>query len=235
MQENKIVPLEAFGVKLMSIGFLLDADRALIWRGPLVAQLINQFLNEVDWGELDYLIIDLPPGTGDVQLTLVQKIPLAGAIIVTTPQDVALADAIKGIQMFQEVKTTDPGHHREHVVLRLPQVRRADRNLRLRRRRADGRTLQRAAAGPRCRWTRPSARAGDIGHPIVVSHPESPAGQAFHAAAQQAAVQLSIEAVKKPRRPTIMLRQAPSEVTQCWALRWWVKILSVAPPRPMVS
>src|SRR5206468_10718267 len=103
---NKIVPLDAFGVKLISIGFLLYADRALIWRGPLVAQLITQFLNEVEWGELDYLIIDLPPGTGDVQLTLVQKIPLAGAIIVTTPQDVALADAIKGIQMFQEVKTT---------------------------------------------------------------------------------------------------------------------------------
>ncbi|MDQ4044715.1 MAG: Mrp/NBP35 family ATP-binding protein, partial [Chloroflexota bacterium] len=105
MRDNKIVPLEAFGVKIMSIGFLLDADRALIWRGPLVAQLINQFLNEVNWGELDYLVVDLPPGTGDVQLTLVQKIPLSGAIIVTTPQDVALADAIKGIQMFREVKT----------------------------------------------------------------------------------------------------------------------------------
>ncbi len=93
MRNNKIVPLEAYGVRLMSIGFILDPDKALIWRGPLVAQLINQFLNDVEWGELDYLVMDLPPGTGDVQLTLVQKMPISGAVIVTTPQDVALADA----------------------------------------------------------------------------------------------------------------------------------------------
>src|SRR5688500_14907436 len=105
MREGKIVPLEAHGVKLMSIGFILDPNKALIWRGPLVAQLITQFLNDVDWGELDYLILDLPPGTGDVQLTLVQKIPISGAVIVTTPQEVALADAVKGLKMFQEVKT----------------------------------------------------------------------------------------------------------------------------------
>ena len=102
---GKIVPLEAHGVKIMSIGFLLDPDKALIWRGPLVAQLITQFLNDVLWEDLDYLVIDLPPGTGDVQLTLTQKIPLSGAVIVTTPQDVALADAVKGLKMFQEVKT----------------------------------------------------------------------------------------------------------------------------------
>ena len=89
----------------MSIGFILDPEKALIWRGPLVAQLITQFLNDVAWGDLDYLIIDLPPGTGDVQLTLVQKIPISGAVIVTTPQEVALADAVKGLKMFQEVKT----------------------------------------------------------------------------------------------------------------------------------
>ena len=105
MRNSKIVPLEAHGVHLMSIGFILDPEKALIWRGPLVAQLITQFLNDVDWGDLDYLIIDLPPGTGDVQLTLVQKIPISGAVIVTTPQDVALADAVKGLKMFQEVKT----------------------------------------------------------------------------------------------------------------------------------
>src|SRR5215203_6003036 len=102
---GKIVPLEAHGVHLMSIGFILDPDKALIWRGPLVAQLITQFLNDVLWEDLDYLVIDLPPGTGDVQLTLTQKIPLSGAVIVTTPQDVALADAVKGLKMFQEVKT----------------------------------------------------------------------------------------------------------------------------------
>lgn len=106
MQDGKIVPLEAFGVKVMSVGFILDPEKALIWRGPLVSQLISQFLSDVDWGELDYLVIDLPPGTGDAQLTLVQRIPLSGAVIVTTPQDVALADAVKGLAMFREVKTT---------------------------------------------------------------------------------------------------------------------------------
>jgi ATP-binding protein involved in chromosome partitioning len=208
MHENKIVPLEAFGVKLMSIGFLLDADRALIWRGPLVAQLINQFLNEVAWGDLDYLIIDLPPGTGDVQLTLVQKIPLAGAIIVTTPQDVALADAIKGIQMFQEVKTTILGIIENMSYFVCPKCgeqteifgfgggeRTAERY--------DVPLLGRVPLDTTIR------QGGDVGHPIVVSHPDSSAGAAFHAAAQQSAVRLSIEAVKKPRRPTIMLRQAP--------------------------
>ncbi|RIK46366.1 MAG: iron-sulfur cluster carrier protein ApbC [Chloroflexi bacterium] len=207
MQENKIVPLEAFGVKLMSIGFLLDPDRALIWRGPLVAQLINQFLNEVAWGELDYLIIDLPPGTGDVQLTLVQKIPLAGAIIVTTPQDVALADAVKGIQMFQEVKTTILGIVENMSYFVCPQCgerteifgfgggeRTAERY--------DVPLLGRVPLDTTIR------QGGDIGHPIVVSHPDSVVGKAFHDAAQQTAVRLSIEAVKKPRRPTIMLRQS---------------------------
>ena len=105
MKDQRIIPLEAHGVKLMSIGFILDPEKALIWRGPLVAQLITQFLNDVDWGDLDYLIIDLPPGTGDAQLTLVQRIPISGAVIVTTPQDVALADALKGLKMFEEVKT----------------------------------------------------------------------------------------------------------------------------------
>ena len=96
-----MMPIEAHGVKLMSIGFILEPEKALIWRGPLVAQLITQFLNDVDWGELDYLVLDLPPGTGDVQLTLVQRVPISGAVIVTTPQDVALADARKGLKMFK--------------------------------------------------------------------------------------------------------------------------------------
>ncbi|MFQ5441800.1 MAG: iron-sulfur cluster carrier protein ApbC [Thermodesulfobacteriota bacterium] len=102
--DEKLVPLENFGLKLMSVGFMLDEETPLIWRGPLVMQLIKQFLQNVLWGELDYLIIDLPPGTGDVQLTLVQTIPLTGAVIVTTPQDIALLDARRAIKMFGEVK-----------------------------------------------------------------------------------------------------------------------------------
>lgn len=102
--DEKLIPLEKFGVKLLSVGFMLDEETPLIWRGPLVMQLIKQFLMGVEWGEIDYLVIDLPPGTGDVQLTLVQTIPLTGAVIVTTPQDVALIDARRAIKMFHEVK-----------------------------------------------------------------------------------------------------------------------------------
>lgn len=101
--EQRIIPLNKYGLKLMSIGFLLEEDNPVIWRGPLVTQLLQQFLRNVEWGELDYLIIDLPPGTGDAQLTIVQTIPLSGAVIVTTPQDIALIDASRGLQMFNKV------------------------------------------------------------------------------------------------------------------------------------
>ncbi len=102
-ENNKMVPLERFGVRMMSIGFLVDKTTPLIWRGPMVMGAVQQLLKDVDWGELDYLFIDLPPGTGDAQLSLTQKAPLTGAIIVTTPQDVALLDAAKGLAMFQKV------------------------------------------------------------------------------------------------------------------------------------
>ncbi len=97
-------PLSAHGLKAMSIGFLIEADTPMIWRGPLVTQTLVQLLNETDWGELDYLVIDLPPGTGDVQLTLAQQIPVTGAVVVTTPQQVALVDARKALAMFDKVK-----------------------------------------------------------------------------------------------------------------------------------
>jgi ATP-binding protein involved in chromosome partitioning len=102
-RENKrIVPVEAHGLKLMSIGLLIDADQPAVWRGPMVTQALTQLLTETDWGELDYLVIDMPPGTGDLQLTLAQRVPVAGAIIVTTPQEIAVADARKGLKMFEK-------------------------------------------------------------------------------------------------------------------------------------
>jgi ATP-binding protein involved in chromosome partitioning len=204
---GKIVPLEAHGVKVMSIGFLLDPEKALIWRGPLVAQLITQFLNDVLWEDLDYLVIDLPPGTGDVQLTLTQKIPLSGAVIVTTPQDVALADAVKGLKMFQEVKTPvvgiienmsgfvcpccgtvtpifgEGGGRRtaeEHGVPFLGEV----------------------PIEPRVR------EGGDTGNPIVAAHPDSATAKAFEHLAEAVAVQLARDAATKPRKPMIKLMQA---------------------------
>jgi len=103
--DNKIHPLEKFGMRLMSIGFLVEKDAALIWRGPMVMKAVDQFLFDVEWGQLDYLIIDLPPGTGDAQLTLVQSVPITASVVVTTPQDVALLDAKKAVIMFEQTNT----------------------------------------------------------------------------------------------------------------------------------
>jgi ATP-binding protein involved in chromosome partitioning len=101
---KRLVPLESYGVKVMSIGFLIDEGAPVVWRGPMVISALNQLLREVVWGELDVLIVDMPPGTGDTQLTMAQNVPLAGAVIVSTPQDLALIDARRGIAMFSQVK-----------------------------------------------------------------------------------------------------------------------------------
>ena len=101
--DDKIQPLEAYGVKLISLGFLIERDQPAIWRGPIVMKIITQFLADVDWGQLDFLLVDMPPGTGDAQLSLVQATQVAGAIIVTTPQEVAVGDALRGAKMFERV------------------------------------------------------------------------------------------------------------------------------------
>ena len=104
-KNNRLVPIDKYGMKVMSFGFISGNDTPVIWRGPLVSRMTEQFFKDVDWGELDFLILDLPPGTGDVQLTLTQKLRISGAIIVTTPQDIALSDVRKGADMFKKVKT----------------------------------------------------------------------------------------------------------------------------------
>jgi len=207
VRDGKIVPLEAHGVKVMSIGFLLDPEKALIWRGPLVAQLITQFLNDVLWGELDYLVIDLPPGTGDVQLTLVQKIPISGAVIVTTPQDVALADAVKGLKMFQEVKTSILGIVENMSGFVCP---------------CCGTRTDIFAAGGGKRTAEqydvaflgdipiePEVReGGDSGQPVVVGHPDSLTATAFVHLAERVAARLAVDAAAKPRKAMIRLMPA---------------------------
>lgn len=205
MHNQKIVPLEAYGVKLMSIGFILDPDKALIWRGPLVAQLINQFLNDVEWGDLDYLVMDLPPGTGDVQLTLVQKIPISGAVIVTTPQDVALADAKKGLKMFQEVKTPILGIVENMSGFICPNC-------------SEVHDIFGSGGGKRIAEENGVEllgqipiegivrSGGDEGAPVVAAHPASVTAGAFDHAAQRVAGRLAVEAARKPRKPTIMLK-----------------------------
>lgn len=106
--KNVIIPLEQYGVKLLSIGFLTPPDSAIVWRGPMASSALKQFFSDADWGELDYLLIDLPPGTSDIHLTLVQTVPVTGAVIVTTPQKVALADATKGLAMFKQPQINVP-------------------------------------------------------------------------------------------------------------------------------
>lgn len=106
--KNIIVPIEQYGVKLISIGFLAPPDSAIIWRGPMASSALKQFFSDADWGELDYMLIDLPPGTSDIHLTLVQSVPVTGAVIVTTPQKVALADANKGLAMFRQAQINVP-------------------------------------------------------------------------------------------------------------------------------
>jgi len=107
-EKNWIIPVERHGVKLISIGFLAQGDQAIVWRGPMASSALKQFITDTDWGDLDYLLFDLPPGTSDIHLTLVQTIPITGAVVVTTPQKVALADATKGVSMFQQPQINVP-------------------------------------------------------------------------------------------------------------------------------
>lgn len=126
--QKKILPIEKFGLQMISFGFFVKAEEAVVWRGPMIGRMVQQFIDDVLWDELDVLVVDLPPGTGDAQLTLTQLLPLNGAVIVSTPQDIALADAIKGINMFQKVNVPILGlvenmsyfecpecHHKAHV------------------------------------------------------------------------------------------------------------------------
>jgi Mrp family chromosome partitioning ATPase/NADH:ubiquinone oxidoreductase subunit E len=145
-------PLENYGVQVMSIGFLVDQDEAMIWRGPMATQALEQLLRQTNWKDLDYLIIDMPPGTGDIQLTLSQRVPMTGAVIVTTPQDIALLDAKKGIKMFEKGGRAHPGHCRKHGGARVQQLRPCGAHLWRRWRQEDGGRLRhglpgRAAAG----------------------------------------------------------------------------------------
>ena len=143
---KKLKPLTSHGVSAMSIGFLVDEQQPMVWRGPMVTQALTQLLSETAWGALDYLVVDMPPGTGDIQLTLAQRVPVAGAVIVTTPQDIALADARKGLKMFEKVAVPVLGDRREHEHPRVLQLRPRRADLRQRRRRTHGAGVRRAPA-----------------------------------------------------------------------------------------
>ena len=164
-EENKIVPIEQYGLRLMSMGFLLDDTSPAILRGPMVTRYTQQFLRQVEWGELDYLVLDLPPGTGDIQLTIVQTVALSGAIIVTTPQEVALIDARKAATMFEKVNVARARLDRKYELLHVSVRRKALRHLWKRRRRTRSQAVARSPARSnsyRYRHTR-SGRSRDTG------------------------------------------------------------------------
>jgi ATP-binding protein involved in chromosome partitioning len=176
-QATTPLPMERFGLKIMSIGFVVPPDRAVIWRGPMVDRALRQFLGDLKWGPLDYLVIDLPPGTGDAQLTLTQHAPLSGAVIVTTPQDVSLIDARKGLEMFREVRVPVLG-----IVENMSYFIGEDGKRYEIFRHGGGRKLAEAAQvpflgdipiDPRV------AECGDEGEPIVHRYPDSAVAQAY--------------------------------------------------------
>ncbi len=185
-------PLSAHGVQVMSIGFLIDADQPMVWRGPMVTQALNQMLQQTRWSDLDYLVVDMPPGTGDIQLTLSQQVPVSGAVIVTTPQDIALLDARKGLQMFRKVSVPVLGivenmstHICSNCGFEEPlfgsgggERMAADYNVEL------------LGALPLERRIREQT---DAGNPTVVAEPASAAADAYRATARRMAARLAMQ------------------------------------------
>jgi len=202
LRDQHLEPLVKYGVKVMSIGFLVDPSQAVIWRGPMASGAVKQFISDVYWEDLDYLIFDMPPGTGDIQLTLVQTIPLTGAVIVTTPQEISLADARKGMAMFQKVNVPllgiienmsyflcshcgerenifdQGGGRRAAAELNIPFLGEIPIDTKLR-------------------------IGGDIGRPLVDSDPDSPQAKTIFAIARQLAAQVSIANLTQTASPDL--------------------------------
>jgi len=194
--EGKLIPAEAFGVRVMSIAFLVPPGQPLIWRGPMLHSAIRQFVADVAWGELDYLIVDLPPGTGDAQLSLTQTLPLSGGVIVTLPQQVSLEDARRGLEMFRTMDVPVLGVVENMSYLELPDGTRHDVFGQ-----GGGEALARQAGVPFLGAIPMLAEvrmAGDGGRPIVLSHPESSVARALVSITQRVAAQLSLRAVRQP-------------------------------------
>ncbi|KQO02406.1 sodium:proton antiporter [Stenotrophomonas sp. Leaf70] len=193
--DNKsIEPMRAFGVETMSIGFLVEQDSPMIWRGPMATSALTQLFNDTRWGDLDYLLIDLPPGTGDIQLTLAQKIPVAGAVIVTTPQDIATLDARKALKMFEKVEVPVLGIIENMAVHTCSSCGHVEHLF------GEGGGQRMAAQyGVPLLGSLPLEigirEQGDAGSPIVVAAPESAAAKAYVAAAQRMVEELG----KRPR------------------------------------
>jgi ATP-binding protein involved in chromosome partitioning len=203
--KEQLIPFENHGIKVISIGFLVEPGKAIIWRGPMLHGVIRQFLTSVQWGELDYLVVDLPPGTGDAQLSLVQTVPLSGAVIVTTPQQIALSDVRRSIAMFGEVRVPvlgiienmaglDCPHCHEHIDLYDGQ---------------GGKVLSKEYDVPllgQVPFDPSVGQSGDRGIPISIAKPDSPQAKAFKSAAEWVAARVSVlNADAESQRPVIQI------------------------------
>ncbi len=201
--EKKILPLEKDGLRLMSLGFFLEENSPVIWRGPMATGMVSQFITDVVWGELDYLIIDMPPGTGDVALTLTQQVPLTGAVIVTTSNDLSTVDARRGLAMFQKVDVPVIGVVENMSYFTPPEL--PDKKYYIFGQGGGQRIadtlgvdfLGEVPIDPRV------AEGGDRGRPIVVDHPESDTAKAFSDIAQEVA-----DRVEKLAKPSISILDA---------------------------
>jgi ATP-binding protein involved in chromosome partitioning len=202
---QKIVPAEKYGLQVISMGFLTTDDAPIIWRGPMLHGALQQFFREVRWADLDYLVIDLPPGTGDVALSLSQTVPVAGAIVVTTPQQVSLADSRRAVAMYRKLNIPTLGvienmshficpscHHESDIFGQGGGERMAAE-------------LQIPFVG-RIPIYQPIREGGDAGVPLMISEPESPAARAFMAAAERTAAQVSIASYNRPTIPLTVVR-----------------------------
>lgn len=199
-EDRKIIPLENHGIKIISFGFFVKPEEAVVWRGPLIARMLQQFVNDVNWGEPDYLVVDLPPGTGDVQLTLSQILSVTGAVIVTTPQDIALADAVKGVTMFQKVNVEIIGIVENMSYFECPKCRHEtpifDR---------DGGKKKAAELNVPFLGALPleaeTRTAGDEGTPIVILAPKSPQAGRFMEIAALVETEAERIRLKGPKAP----------------------------------
>jgi ATP-binding protein involved in chromosome partitioning len=193
-KEGHMIPLEAHGVKIVSIGFLLGKDAPVVWRGPMVGRAVQQLVRDCEWGELDYLIIDMPPGTGDAQLSLGQGIPLAGGVIVTTPQDIALLDAGRGLSMFREMKVPVLGIVENMSFFACPHCGEKTHIFSHGGGRATAERLKVPFLGE-VPLDVDVRIGGDTGAPITASQPDSPQSEAFMALASRVAAATSIAAM----------------------------------------
>ena len=194
---QKIVPAEQYGIQIVSMGFLTGDDAPVIWRGPMLHGVVQQFFREVRWDRIDYLIVDMPPGTGDVALSLSQTVPVSGAVVVTTPQTVSLADTRRAVRMYQKLNVPMLGlvENMSHFLCPGCQMESDIFG------KGGGETLAADLSLPfigRIPIYEPIRVGGDTGVPITIGEPQSPAARAFRSAAERLAAQLSIASYKRP-------------------------------------